>query len=114
IKMFAEPFASRLQKRQRQQRDVGRTGAQRRDVQDDFREPIIKVGAKLPLHDFTFQVAVGGGQHADLRLQLGVPADAAGFAGFEKSEQLRLEFDVQFEVDRKSTRLNSSHEWNSY
>ena len=65
-------------------------------MQDNFREPIIKVGAKLPLHDFTFQVAVGGGQYANLRLQLGVPSDAACFAGFEKSEQLRLEFDVQF------------------
>jgi len=45
---------------------------------------------------FAFQVAVGGGEHANLRLDLGVSTDTSGFSGFEKSQQFRLELDIEF------------------
>ena len=47
-------------------------------MEDHFGKAVIEVRAEFPFRDFAFQVAVGGGEDANLRLYFGTSADAPG------------------------------------
>ena len=76
-----------------QQRDVVAPLAQRRELDADDLEAMIKVLAELPLGDGVGQVAVGGRDQTDVDLDRLVGAHADDLAAFEHAEQLDLDRD---------------------
>src|SRR5688572_31824318 len=66
--------------------------------------------SEAPVRDFFLQVAVGGRDEPEVDLDQIAAADAHDLALLQDAEEL----DLQLGVDRKSTRLNSSHSQISY
>ncbi len=83
--------AELLEKVLDQERDIVAALAQRRKLDADDLEPVIKVLAKLPLGDRVGQVAVGRRDQPDVDLDRLVRAHPHDLAGFEHPEQLDLD-----------------------
>ncbi len=74
-----------------QQRNVAPPLAQRRQVQGDDVEPIVEVLAELPLAHQGLEVAVGGGQHADVDANRLVAAEPLDRPLLQRAQQLGLQ-----------------------
>ena len=79
----------------RQQRDVRAAVAQRRQRDGDDVDAIVEVLAKASLGDFLGQVAIGGGDQADVDPDRLVAADAAQLALLQDAQKLGLQADVE-------------------
>ena len=86
----AEGPADLLQKRLAQRNDVGRTLAQRRNLDVEDAEAVEQVLAKVAALDGFPQVAVGRGDHPDVRLQEARPAEPLELALLQHAQELRL------------------------
>ena len=86
----AERSADLLQKRLAQRNDIGATVAQRRNLDVEDAEAIKQVLAEVaPLDGFT-QIAVGRGDHPDVRLHKAGPTQALELALLQNPQELRL------------------------
>ena len=86
----AERPADLLQKGLAQRHDVGRTFAQRRNLDVEDPEAVEQVLAKVAALDGFAQVAVGGGDDADVRLQEARPAEPLELAFLQHPQELGL------------------------
>ena len=74
-----------------EQRDFVAALAQRRNLDVEHVEPVVQVGPELALFDPFGEVAVGGGDHADVGGRLdAIGADAPDLAVLEEAEHQRL------------------------
>ena len=79
-----------------QRQDVRRTLAQRAPGQREHRETVIEVFAEAPGRHLALQVAVGGGQHADVQRQRLARADPLHLALLQHAQQLGLQAQGHF------------------
>src|SRR5215510_8985802 len=70
--------------------------AQRRQIDLDDGEAVVKVEPESPSLAFGLQVAVGGGDYAHVERQILQSADSPERAFFEHAQQLRLQADLEF------------------
>ena len=75
----------------RQQRNIAHSFAQCRRMDRKYAEPVIEIGAKLPLEHCLFQIPIGGSQDPDIDLERRVIANALQVAILQDSEQFGLE-----------------------
>ena len=80
-----------MQEETGEEADVFSAFTQRRDVDADDIEPVKKVFAEFPLLDILFQIAIGGGDDADIRLHRLIATDAGVFPLLEHAENLALQ-----------------------
>ena len=88
-------LAEAFQEGDGQQRDVALPLAQRRQVDGHDVQPVIEVLAELAVADHFGQVAVGGGNQADIDLALGRIAHLLDPLRFQRPQQLALGFHAQ-------------------
>ncbi|EFQ61796.1 hypothetical protein PFWH6_4198 [Pseudomonas fluorescens WH6] len=74
-----------------QRNNVRRALAQRAPGQREDREPVEQIFTKAPRRHFTGEVAVGGGDHADIQLDRLARADALDFALLQHPQQFGLQ-----------------------
>ncbi|MNF75520.1 hypothetical protein D3C84_575880 [compost metagenome] len=79
-----------------QRQDIRRTLAQRAPGQGEDREPIVEVLAETPGRHFAGEVAVGGGEHADIQVDRPARAHPLHFALLQNAQQLGLQAQGHF------------------
>src|SRR5580698_9738412 len=91
LELFAVALRRLPQKMMREQRNVFLAFAQRRQVNFYRVEAEEQVLSEFSSGDFSLYVSVGGGNDADIDAARGGRADAFEFAGFKRSQELRLQ-----------------------
>jgi hypothetical protein len=95
FEVFAEALVGLAEESEGEFGDILESGAERGEMEDDLGEAVIEVEAEELAGNVGFEVAVGGGDDADLDFVFGIAADAAGAAGFEEAEDFGLEGGVE-------------------
>ena len=91
VTRFPACAATRSHEVLRQQQDVAAAGAQRRQLDVDHVDAVVEVLAKAAFLDRGFEIAIGGGDDADVERHLGVPADRPDRPLLEGAQQLGLQ-----------------------